>query len=96
MPVIALPSQGSIAYRWSGDGPETVVLVNGSVFNYHQWDKQALPILKRGLGGRCRFLQYDYVGVGGSSAKTTSFRMLDLADAGVRELMRLQHEALGG
>jgi pimeloyl-ACP methyl ester carboxylesterase len=54
--------------------------VNGSVFNYHQWDKQALPILQKGLGDRCRFLQYDYVGVGGSSAKTAPFRMLDLAD----------------
>jgi pimeloyl-ACP methyl ester carboxylesterase len=57
-----------------------VVLINGSIFNYHQWDKQALPILQRGLGDRCRFLQYDYVGVGGSSAKTVPFRMLDLAD----------------
>jgi pimeloyl-ACP methyl ester carboxylesterase len=63
-----------------------VVLVNGSVFNYHQWDKQALPILQRGLGDRCRFLQYDYVGVGGSSAKTVPFRMLDLADE-LRDLL---------
>jgi pimeloyl-ACP methyl ester carboxylesterase len=62
-----------------GDGPETVVLVNGSVFNYHQWDRQPLPILQKALGGRCRFLQYDYVGIGGSSAKTKPFRMLDLA-----------------
>jgi pimeloyl-ACP methyl ester carboxylesterase len=86
MPVIALPNHGSIAYQWSGDGPETVVLINGSVFNYHQWDKQALPILKRGLGGRCRFLQYDYVGVGGSSAKTRPFRIFDLADE-LRDLL---------
>jgi pimeloyl-ACP methyl ester carboxylesterase len=50
------------------------------VFNYHQWDKQALPILHRGLGNQYRYLQYDYVGVGGSSAKTAPFRMLDLAD----------------
>jgi pimeloyl-ACP methyl ester carboxylesterase len=80
MPVVELPERGRVAYQWTGDGPETVVLVNGSVFNYHQWDKQALPILQQGLKGRCRFLQYDYVGVGGSSAKKTPFRMLDLAD----------------
>lgn len=80
MPTVELPGRGTVAYQWSGDGPETVVLVNGSVFNYHQWDDQVLPILRRGLGGRCRFLQYDYVGVGGSSAKTAPFSMLDLAD----------------
>jgi pimeloyl-ACP methyl ester carboxylesterase len=80
MPTVELAGRGTMAYRWTGDGPEVVVLVNGSVFNYHQWDRQALPILQRGLQGRCRFLQYDYVGVGGSSAKTAPFRMLDLAD----------------
>jgi pimeloyl-ACP methyl ester carboxylesterase len=77
---VELPGRGTVAYQWTGDGPETVVLVNGSVFNYHQWDKQVLPILQRDVGERCRFLQYDYVGVGGSSAKKAPFRMLDLAD----------------
>jgi 3-oxoadipate enol-lactonase len=86
MPTVELEGRGTIAYQWTGDGPETVVLVNGSVFNYRQWDKQALPILQRGLRGRCRFLQYDYVGVGGSSAKTAPFRMLDLADE-LRDLL---------
>lgn len=86
MPTVDLPERGTIAYQWSGEGSETVVLVNGSVFNYHQWDKQALPILRQGLAGRCRFLQYDYVGVGGSSAKTTPFRMFDLADE-LRDLL---------
>jgi pimeloyl-ACP methyl ester carboxylesterase len=80
MTTIPLPGRGSVAYQWTGDGPETVVLINGSVFNLHQWDRQALPILRRGLGDRCRFLQYDYVGVGGSSAKTVPFSMFDLAD----------------
>ena len=80
MPTVDLEDRGTVAYSWTGNGPETLVLVNGSVFNYHQWDKQALPILQRELGGRCRFLQYDYIGVGGSSAKTAPFRMLDLAD----------------
>jgi pimeloyl-ACP methyl ester carboxylesterase len=57
-----------------------VILLNGSVFNYHQWDKQALPVLSQGLGRHYRFLQYDYIGVGGSSAKAGPFSMLDLAD----------------
>jgi len=86
MPKVELAGRGTVAYRWTGEGPETVVLINGSVFNYHQWDRQALPILRRGLGNRCRFLQYDYVGVGGSSAKTAPFRMLDLADE-LRDLL---------
>jgi pimeloyl-ACP methyl ester carboxylesterase len=86
MPTVKLEGRGTVAYQWTGSGPETVVLVNGSVFNYHQWDKQALPVLQRGLDGRCRFLQYDYVGVGGSSAKTVPFRMLDLADE-LRDLL---------
>jgi len=86
MPTVELTGRGTVAYQWTGDGPETVVLINGSVFNFHQWDKQALPILHRELGGRCRFLQYDYVGIGGSSAKTTPFRMLDLADE-LRDLL---------
>ena len=86
MPTVELTGRGTVAYQWTGDGPETVVLVNGSVFNFHQWDKQALPILHRELGGRCRFLQYDYVGIGGSSAKTTPFRMLDLSDE-LRDLL---------
>jgi 3-oxoadipate enol-lactonase len=80
MPTVELSDRGTVAYCWAGDGPETVVLINGSVFNYHQWDRQALPILQRAFGGRCRLLQYDYVGIGGSSAKTKPFRMLDLAD----------------
>jgi pimeloyl-ACP methyl ester carboxylesterase len=79
METVQLEGRGTIAYQWTGEGPETVVLVNGSIFNYHQWDGQPLPILQRGLGGRCRFLQYDYVGIGGSSAKTAPFSMQDLA-----------------
>ncbi len=80
MQTIDLPGRGTVAYQWAGSGPETVVLINGSVFNYHQWDKQALPVLKQGLVENYRFLQYDYIGVGGSSAKTGPFSMLDLAD----------------
>ena len=86
MPTVELAGRGTVAYQWSGSGPEVIVLINGSVLNYHQWDMQALPILQRELGGRARFLQYDYVGVGGSSAKTAPFRMLDLADE-LRDLL---------
>lgn len=80
METVQLEGRGTIAYQWTGEGSETVVLVNGSIFNYHQWDGQPLPILQEGLGGRCRFLQYDYVGIGGSSAKTAPFNMQDLAE----------------
>lgn len=86
MPTVELAGRGTVAYRWCGDGPDTVVLINGSVFNYHQWDMQALPLMQNALNGRVRFLQYDYVGVGGSSAKTVPFRMFDLADE-LRDLL---------
>jgi pimeloyl-ACP methyl ester carboxylesterase len=86
MPTVDLIDRGTVACEWSGEGPETVVLVNGSIFNYHQWERQPLPILRRGLKGRCRFLQYDYVGIGGSSAKATPFNMFDLADE-LRDLL---------
>jgi pimeloyl-ACP methyl ester carboxylesterase len=76
---VELSDRGTMAYRLSGSGPEVVVMVNGAVFNYRQWDNQALPLLQQALGRHCRFLQYDYIGVGGSSAKTTPFSMLDLA-----------------
>jgi pimeloyl-ACP methyl ester carboxylesterase len=80
MKTVQLEGRGTVAYKWTDGGPETVVLVNGSIFNYHQWDRQALPILQKGLGQRCRFLQYDYVGIGASSAKSTPFNMQDLAE----------------
>jgi pimeloyl-ACP methyl ester carboxylesterase len=86
MPTVELNGRGTVAYQWTGEGPEVLVLVNGSVFNYHQWDRLALPVLLAGLDGRCRILQYDYVGVGGSSAKKAPFRMLDLADE-LRDLL---------
>ena len=86
MPTVELAGRGTVAYQWSGSGPEVIVLVNGSVFNYHQWDMQALPTLRRALNGQVRFLQYDYIGVGGSSAKTVPFRMFDLADE-LRDLL---------
>ena len=68
MQTVELKDRGTLAYQLSGSGPEVVVLANGAVFNYHQWDNQALPILQKQLGQYCRFLQYDYIGVGGSSA----------------------------
>jgi pimeloyl-ACP methyl ester carboxylesterase len=83
---VELAGRGSVAYQWNGEGRETVVLVNGSVFNFHQWDRQPLPILTQELGGRYRFLQYDYVGVGGSSRKLAPFNMFDLADE-LRDLL---------
>jgi pimeloyl-ACP methyl ester carboxylesterase len=86
MPTVELAGRGTVAYQWSGNGPAVLVLVNGSVFNHHQWDMQALPMLQRALQGQVHFLQYDYVGVGGSSAKTVPFRIFDLADE-LRDLL---------
>ena len=87
MQTVELSGRGTLAYQISGSGPEVVVLINGAVFNYHQWDNQALPLMQTRLGRHCRFLQYDYIGVGGSSAKTTPYSMLDLAQE-LRELLK--------
>ena len=87
MQTVELRDRGEVAYQLTGSGPEVVVLINGAVFNYHQWDNQALPLMQKELGAHCRFLQYDYIGVGGSSAKTTPFSMLDLAGE-LRELLK--------
>ncbi len=86
MPTVDLPGRGTVAYQWSGEGSETAVLVNGSIFNYHQWERNALPIFQAAWGTRCCFLQYDYVGIGGSSPKTGPFNMSDLADE-LRDLL---------
>jgi pimeloyl-ACP methyl ester carboxylesterase len=86
METLELEGRGTIAYQITDDGPEIIVLVNGSVFNYHQWDNQALPILRQGLSRRCRFLQYDYIGFGGSSAKAAPINLFDLADE-LRDLL---------
>lgn len=83
---VELAGRGFVAYRWNGAGDEAVVLVNGSVFNFRQWERQPLPILTRQLAGKYRFLQYDYVGIGGSSRKLAPFNMLDLADE-LRDLL---------
>lgn len=77
---IKLPSHGTVAYRWSGTGGAAVILLNGSVFNYNQWDLFPLRILRRRLRGKVRFLQYDYLGYGRSSDRTNPIRMTAFAD----------------
>jgi len=39
MQTVDLPGRGIVAFQWSGSGSETVVFINGSVFNFHQWEK---------------------------------------------------------
>jgi 3-oxoadipate enol-lactonase len=50
-------------YRLEGDGPETVVLVNGLADDLETWDYQVEPLLTTGY----RVLRFDNRGVGESS-----------------------------
>lgn len=57
---------------------QPVVLLNGSVFNYHQWRE----VLRGGFGRRAETLhciRYDYGGIGRSQTPHREWRLSDLA-----------------
>jgi pimeloyl-ACP methyl ester carboxylesterase len=56
----------AIHFHALGEGPETLILLNGSVFNHRQWNRTMLPQLRRRLGRRLRLVQLDYPGFGRS------------------------------
>jgi pimeloyl-ACP methyl ester carboxylesterase len=65
----AQPAGSILGYRQIGanSAKRTLVLVPGSFFNHHQWDK-LLPSLQRALGRRVRIIMPDYRGVGLSAS----------------------------
>ncbi len=74
MPTIAANGI-DIAYRWDGDGPETLVLVNGLADAKESWEAQ-VPA----FGERYRILSYDNRGVGESSTPPGPYTTAEMAD----------------
>jgi pimeloyl-ACP methyl ester carboxylesterase len=62
MPFAAINSL-EVNYRLEGEGPETIVLVNGLADDLETWDYQVGPLLAEGY----RVLRFDNRGVGASS-----------------------------
>ena len=75
MPIAAL-EQLSINYRLEGDGPQTVVLINGLADDLHTWDGQ-VPAL---LAGGFRVLRFDNRGIGLSSKPPGPYTTAMFAD----------------
>jgi 3-oxoadipate enol-lactonase len=65
-----------INYRLEGDGPETVVLVNGLADDLETWVLQVPALLEAGL----RVLRFDNRGIGSSDAPPGPYTTRDFAD----------------
>jgi pimeloyl-ACP methyl ester carboxylesterase len=59
---------------------ETIVLLNGSVFNLHQWDLLLARGFRRSLSKRYRIVRYDYGRIGRSSAPGRFWSLPQLVD----------------
>ncbi len=78
---IEIADGSKISYRTSGDLTKPIImLVSGSIFNYHQFDPVFLPTLKSKLNNEYCYIQYDYVGIGESSQLNGEFEFLKIAD----------------
>ncbi|MCY3410340.1 MAG: alpha/beta fold hydrolase [Candidatus Heimdallarchaeota archaeon] len=81
MPQIEIEDGLQISYILEGDlSKPTVVLVNGSIFNYKQFDPVLLPALKKFLGDDYSYLRYDYVGISNSSELEGEFDFKKIAE----------------
>lgn len=84
MPTVHL-NDIDINYQLEGEGPETLVLVNGLADALESWDFQVPALLQAGF----RVLRFDNRGIGGTDAPTmpyTSRMLADDAKALVNEL----------
>jgi pimeloyl-ACP methyl ester carboxylesterase len=76
---IEIASGSRIAYRLTGNSSKPViVMVNGSIFNYKQFDPVLLPALKDKVGDNFSILNYDYVGISNSSELEGDFDFLTI------------------
>ncbi len=84
---ITLASGSNLAVKIDGDESwPTIMLLNGSIFNYHQFEPVYKPQLKKYLKHNYRIIQYDYEGIGQSSPKKHNFDFLTIVDQHI-ELM---------
>jgi pimeloyl-ACP methyl ester carboxylesterase len=91
---IEIKDGSTIAYRIAGDRSKPAILfLNGSIFNYKQFDPILFPSLKKYVKDKYHFIHYDYVGFGESSAFNGEFDFLDITRQHVEFLDALYIEA---
>jgi 3-oxoadipate enol-lactonase len=76
MPTTAHVHDIDLNYRLEGDGPETVVLINGLADDLETWEYQVGDLLRAGY----RVLRFDNRGVGASSKPAGPYTSRMLAD----------------
>lgn len=93
-----LSSEERIYYEWVGDSGPVIVLLNGAVFNLHQWKYQILSRLQKHLPQPHRVLLFDYLGSGASSAMTAPMSLKQFVSQTQRllDLLRLDQVHLFG
>ncbi len=65
---IEIKDGSKIAYRITGDQSKPMIIfVNGSIFNYRQFDPVLFPALRKAVKEKFSFCHYDYVGFGDST-----------------------------
>lgn len=71
---IEIADGSKLSYRVVGDlSKPTIIFVNGSIFNYTQFDPVLYPALRAILGDAYSYVFYDYVGIGDSSELINGF-----------------------
>ncbi|MHA2250275.1 MAG: alpha/beta fold hydrolase [Candidatus Kariarchaeaceae archaeon] len=76
---IEIKDGSTISYRFTGDTSKPVIsLLSGSIFNYTQFDPVLFPYIKKFTTNAYSYLQYDYVGIGGSSPLNGDFDFLEI------------------
>ena len=81
LPFLNLKNNVQISYLFNElNDTIPVVFVNGSIFNFKQWDPAYLPAFKKLTNKQRSYLLYDYQGIGLSSFKTDKFSMVQLVD----------------
>ncbi len=82
IPFLKLRNEAEINYEFNELNNELlpVVFVNGSIFNYKQWNYAFIPAFKKLTNSKRSYLLYDYQGIGLSSFKKDNFSMPELAE----------------
>lgn len=79
---LEISSSHALSYEVINDGPgrETIILLNGSAFNLHQWDRIIKFGFMRNLESRYRVIRYDYGGIGRSRNSGQEWDLFNLAE----------------
>ncbi|MDH5402343.1 MAG: alpha/beta hydrolase [Candidatus Heimdallarchaeota archaeon] len=78
---IEIGDKKQIYYRIDGNlSDPVIILLNGSIFNFKQYDYVFLKYLKTFLGSQYCYIQYDYIGIGKSSDLVGEFDLITIGD----------------